>query len=297
MCTEADFTYDEATFEVTDKILKAFTEQGYIMLRGLFNPEELKKIKSVLEETDLVPKHGYGIPDATGRMPKMVLWRAPGTDVTGMVCRCEKVVTTSEKLLGGEVYHYSTKLMMKEPLIGGRQEWHQDYGYWYQNGLLFPDALSVFVAIDRCNKANGCLQVLPGSHKVGRIEHKFVAGQTGADLERVEHLKKVFPLTYMEMEPGDALFFHSNVLHASDANNSSNRRWALIMAYNRKSNNPLESLAPPFPRYTPLEKVPNSAILDCTNLTDFSGKEFLDPTADKTVKADTSNRSEQATKA
>lgn len=32
------------------------------------------------------------------------------------------------KLLGGEVYHYSTKLMMKEPLIGGRQEWHQDYG-------------------------------------------------------------------------------------------------------------------------------------------------------------------------
>ena len=32
------------------------------------------------------------------------------------------------QLLGGEVYHYSTKLMMKEPLIGGRQEWHQDYG-------------------------------------------------------------------------------------------------------------------------------------------------------------------------
>lgn len=28
----------------------------------------------------------------------MVLWRAPGTDVTGMVCRCEKVVTTSEKV-------------------------------------------------------------------------------------------------------------------------------------------------------------------------------------------------------
>lgn len=47
------------------------------------------------------------------------------------------------------------------------------------------------------------LQVLPGSHKAGRIEHKFVAGQTGADLERVEHLKKVFPLTYMEMEPGE----------------------------------------------------------------------------------------------
>lgn len=61
MATEADFTYDEATFEVTDEILKAFKEHGYIVLRGLFSPEELKKIKSVLEDTDLVPKYGYGV--------------------------------------------------------------------------------------------------------------------------------------------------------------------------------------------------------------------------------------------
>ncbi|XP_056009970.1 L-proline trans-4-hydroxylase-like isoform X3 [Ostrea edulis] len=250
------------------------------------------KVKVVVAEYRLEPLElgpSNLIPDSSGRMPKMVLWRAPGTDVSGMVCRCEKVVTTSEKLLEGEVYHYHTKIVMKDPLVGGRQEWHQDYGYWYQNGLLYPDAMSVFVAIDRCNKANGCLQVLPGSHKVGRIEHRSLAGQTGADLERVEHLKKIFPLTYMEMEPGDALFFHSNVLHASDENNSPNRRWALIMAYIRKSNNPVESMTGPFPRYTPLEKVPNSAILDCTNVTDFSGKDFLDPSTDKTVKADTSN--------
>ncbi|VDI60065.1 Hypothetical predicted protein [Mytilus galloprovincialis] len=47
---------------------------------------------------------------------------------------------------------------MKDPMVGGRQEWHQDYGYWYKNGLLYPDALSVFIPVDRCNKANGCLQ-------------------------------------------------------------------------------------------------------------------------------------------
>lgn len=40
----------------------------------------------------------FQIPDASGRMPRMVLWRAPGSDVTGMICRCEKVVTTSEKV-------------------------------------------------------------------------------------------------------------------------------------------------------------------------------------------------------
>ncbi|XP_021358064.1 uncharacterized protein LOC110453446 [Mizuhopecten yessoensis] len=285
-----EFKMEGTDLEVTEEMLKAFEEQGYILVRGLLSEEELTKVKHVLEDSDLVSTHGYGIPDSSGRMPKMVLWRAPGSDVTGMICRCEKIVTTSEKLLGGEVYHYSSKLMMKEPLIGGKQEWHQDYGYWYQNGLLTPDALSVFVAVDKCTKANGCLQILPGSHKCGRIEHKMVSGQTGADLDRVAELCKQLPLTHVEMDAGDALFFHSNVLHMSDPNDSNDRRWALIMAYNRASNNPVERLAAPFPRYTPTVKVPNSAILSCTNVSDFSGKAFLNPMDDKTVKADTNKQ-------
>ena len=48
----------------------------------------------------------------------------------GVLCRSEKMVTTSEQLLGGEVYHYHTKLMTKPPHTGWEQFWHQDYGYW-----------------------------------------------------------------------------------------------------------------------------------------------------------------------
>ena len=58
----------------------------------------------------------------------MALWNHPGEDSTGMVGRCEKVAGTMEKLLGGEVYHYHTKLMMKEAHTGGSFVWHQDYG-------------------------------------------------------------------------------------------------------------------------------------------------------------------------
>lgn len=43
---------------------------------------------------------GLQIPDGTGRECKMALWRHPGSDVTGMVARCEKVVDTSEKVVG-----------------------------------------------------------------------------------------------------------------------------------------------------------------------------------------------------
>ncbi len=45
-----------------------------------------------------------------------------------MVGRCEKVARTMSALLGGEVYHYHTKLTMKEPHTGGSFVWHQDYG-------------------------------------------------------------------------------------------------------------------------------------------------------------------------
>ena len=46
------------------------------------------------------------------------------------------------------------------------------------------------------------IQILRGSHKCGRIEHLMVAGQTGADLERVKEIEKVCPMEYVEMEPG-----------------------------------------------------------------------------------------------
>ncbi|KAK0042336.1 ectoine dioxygenase [Biomphalaria pfeifferi] len=258
-----EYTYSDK-FEVTNQVKNDFDEAGYIIVRGLLDTEELLKIN-----------------DSEGRKSRLCLWSHPGNDVTGMVGRCEKVAGTSEKLLGGEVYHYHTKLMMKEPFTGGEHVWHQDYGYWYKNGCLYPDMLTVFIAIDKCWKENGCLQILEGSHRCGRIEHVMVGGQTGADLERVDQLKKVLPLEFVELEPGDALFFHSNLLHNSAPNQSPYRRWAFLCAYNKASNNPVYEHH--HPQYTPLKKVSNSAIKECTNITDMSEKDFMDPSQDKTI--------------
>ena len=63
------------------------------------------------------------------------------------------------QLVGGEVYHYHTKIMMKPPRTGGQHLWHQDYGYWYTYGFVRPDMITAFIAVDDCMKSNGCLQV------------------------------------------------------------------------------------------------------------------------------------------
>ena len=143
-----------------------------------------------------------------------------------------------ERLLGGEVYHWHHKMILKEPFTGGAWEWHQDYGYWYNNGCLFPDLASCMIAVDRATKENGCLQVLRGSHRMGRIDHGKVGDQTGADMERVAAAMQRLELVHCEMEAGSAIFFHSNLLHCSAQNRSANPRWALICCYNAARNDP-----------------------------------------------------------
>jgi hypothetical protein len=82
--------------------------------------------------------------------------------------------------------------------------------------------------------------------------------QAGANLERVEEAKKRFELVHCTMEPGDVIFFHGNLLHASDRNNSDHPRWSMICCYNYKKNDPYKEAH--HPRYTPLVKVADEMI-------------------------------------
>ena len=49
--------------------------------------------------------------------------------------------------------------LLKDAKVGGAWAWHQDYGYWYQNGILFPNLCSVMIAVDKATEENGCMQV------------------------------------------------------------------------------------------------------------------------------------------
>ncbi len=148
--------------------------------------------------------------------------------------------------------------MLKEAKVGGAWEWHQDYGYWYSYGCLYPTMASCYVAVDPATRENGCLQVIPGSQKLGRMEHMKVGGQTGADPERVEAMLKRLSILYVIMEPGDGLFFHGNLLHRSDQNTSDHPRWALISCYNTKGNDPYKPSR--HPNYSPLSVLEDEVV-------------------------------------
>jgi ectoine hydroxylase len=216
-------------------------------------------MREAIETDPKIRDNFYNRNDASGLATRMALWNHPGDSVYGLAARSHRVVDTMEAMLGGEVYHYHSKLTAKEPFEGGAWEWHQDYGYWYHNGCVFPYMASVMVALDRADRSNGCLQVVRGSHLCGRIEHGVLEGeQVGADPVRVAQILERMELVYAEMDPGDGLFFHANTLHRSDQNRSPNRRWTVLFCYNAARNDPY--LEHHHPRYTPLVKVPDSAV-------------------------------------
>jgi ectoine hydroxylase len=241
-------------------VLEQYERDGYVVAKQMFSRQEIDLLRRAAKEDRDLDQHSFGKGDGEGGVVRLSLWNHPGDTIYGMFARCETVVNSAETLLGGEVYHYHSKMIMKDAKVGGAWAWHQDYGYWYQNGVLFPLLTSAFIAVDPATRENGCMQVLRGSHQLGRIEHVLTGDQAGADMERVKEAEKRLELVHVEMEPGDVLFFHANLLHRSDQNRSENPRWAMICCYNAARNDPYKEAH--HPRYTPLSKVPDSAILE-----------------------------------
>jgi ectoine hydroxylase-related dioxygenase (phytanoyl-CoA dioxygenase family) len=243
-----------------DEQLAAFAEDGYLLVRELFDQEEMAGLLAAAKSDTALGAEAYVRKDATGAESKLALRNElDDQSIYTAVVRSQRVAGVMTGLLGDEVYHYHHKMMLKEPHVGGAWEWHQDYGYWYNFGCLFPDMASCMIAVDRAVRANGCLQVLRGSHKIGRVDHRTTGEQVGADPERVAAAIDRFELVHCEMEAGDALFFHANLLHCSGKNDSDKPRWSLICCYNTRHNDPIGTNQR-HPNYSPLEIWPDQRV-------------------------------------
>lgn len=214
-----------------------FSNDGYVLKKNLFSEDEINKLKKFIESSSDKKNDARETRSSTGKL-SITLWDHPSDDLFGKFSTNERIVKPMEEYLGDEVYHYHSKIIWKKPGDGGF-DWHQDYGYWYHNACLYPDMGSCFIMLDRATKENGCLKVLKGSHKVGRIGHGVSdTPEQTADMERIAELEKRHESVYITAEPGDVLFFHANLLHSSDENKSSDSRRTLIVCFNTKSNNP-----------------------------------------------------------
>jgi ectoine hydroxylase-related dioxygenase (phytanoyl-CoA dioxygenase family) len=272
-------------FQLSFQQEEKYKRDGFLIVKNFLKKEEIEKLYSIATDDDTLRKHAFDLNDQSGKKTKLTLWYTPGNDAYGLLTKSERMVNSVDKLMEGEsaVCHFHSKLMQKEPRVGGAWEWHQDYGYWYKNEFLFPDQMmSVMIAITEANKENGCLQVIKGSHKMGRIEHGFTGEQVGASQHYVDLALKTMELVYVEIMPGDALFFYSNLLHRSEANLSGAPRWSVISVYNRSENIPYNE--PSQSSTVPLQAVPDEALMEWENENIGDAAHFLEKEKDEALK-------------
>ena len=248
-------------FQPTTAQINQYRNDGFFVVEGLLDTEEVQLLKTIAKADQKLQREAASRGDGEGGAIRLVVENEVHDDIYGAIVRSRRIVDTMETLLEGEVYHYHHKMILKEPYVGGAWAWHQDYGYWYHNGCLAPLLASCLIAVDRATRKNGCLQVLRGSHLLGRFDHGQVGEQTGiADRERLDAALAREELIHCELAPGSAIFFHCNLIHRSDQNTSPDPRWAYICCYNAKRNDPYKESR--HPRYTLLEKWPDDRILE-----------------------------------
>lgn len=220
---------------LTEELVANYHRDGYVLVPNLFKSTE---VAAMIDDigSERVVSHTRGNEDTSGKKARLAIWHELGDDIWAAASTNPRIVNAVRILLGEEIAFFHGKVMLKEAGTGGAWEWHQDYGYWYNQGFVYPRMISAFVALDAATKENGCLQVLRGSHKLDRLDHGKVGAQTGADPARIPLLEPLFERVYVEMPSGSCLFFHSNLLHCSGPNESAHHRRSFIICYNALAN-------------------------------------------------------------
>ncbi|NEP14316.1 MAG: phytanoyl-CoA dioxygenase family protein [Symploca sp. SIO2C1] len=250
----------KATRSLTQSEMTHYREDGYVIVHGLFDRDEMMQVQSVCQEDPNLTKSLRTIIDHQGKTWHASLWNGLNDSLVSIVTRTARMVEAAEEIAGEECYHLHSKIVQKPPHDQSCVDWHQGFYSWYNEGFFFADPIvTCTIAITENTKDNGCLQVIKKSHFLGRINHVDVGNSHMCDPHRMDKILERLELINCEMAPGDAIFFHANTIHGSQQNKTDDTRILMHCHYNAISNQPFPEYQE-FHPYFPLEKLPDSAI-------------------------------------
>ncbi|MGH9802967.1 MAG: phytanoyl-CoA dioxygenase family protein [Blastocatellia bacterium] len=141
----------------------------------------------------------------------------------------EALLNTIQSLLGGDILVFGTLVFYKPPQDPGYASWHQDSVY---SSLHLTPSISAWIALTPSNAANGCMRVIPGSHKQGLLNHTTAGDETNL-LKRGEQITTVDEAEAVDvvLQPGELSLHHSTIVHGSNPNTSGEPRIGFIVRF------------------------------------------------------------------
>jgi phytanoyl-CoA hydroxylase len=212
-----------------------FSENGYLVVDQVFLPEEVTIFQRACDDLAAL---GAGLATSTDRLKmkvfddniKLVQQVGDPHEMSGVwldLVKDTRLLDMTEALLGPNLLVYYSQLMMKAPRQGFTAPWHQDFAF-FPHGK--AGILACTVAIDDATLENGCIRVIPGSHRLGLINHYNRDGLfTGVVQD--EHAFDASSEVALTAKAGSVIFWHSLTLHASHPNRTEQPRRALVIEY------------------------------------------------------------------
>lgn len=245
---------------LSDEEIARYHEDGFLVVRRFFDPDEVAPIVDVCEQD---PQFGGAAqPYATRGTPTSVVsWNEFDDDsLFGLLPRLERMADAVTRLQGTEMYNYHSLLVRKGPHQKSKFSWHTGYGGFYYDGILFPEMLTCFVAVTDHTRSNGCTRMIRGSHKMGRLDHMLVDGEVVAHPERMPAILERMEVVDIEMDQGDVVFLDDCTLHDSGPNTTHGTRINMVLRYNAAFNEPFDLETQAAHRYRPLVPVADDAL-------------------------------------
>lgn len=205
---------------LTEQLLDQYEREGIVFPIKVFSAEEAGRFRTEIES--VVDDCGTG---PLRRLDSLHLF----FDWAYKLVTHQALLDTIEGLLGTELLIDGTLVFYKPPHDSSYVSWHQDSVY---SGWHLTPSTSAWIALTPSHRANGCMRVIPGSHKQGLLNHVNVRDDSnlvrrGEQVEIVDESQAVDVV----LQPGEISMHHSTIVHGSNPNTSDDPRIGFIVRF------------------------------------------------------------------
>uniref|UniRef100_A0A671XM48 Phytanoyl-CoA dioxygenase, peroxisomal n=1 Tax=Sparus aurata TaxID=8175 RepID=A0A671XM48_SPAAU len=243
----AQYTFDNDLLTPEQRLF--YEENGFILIKNLVSEEDIDKFRNEFERIcrqevkvpglvvmrDLAIVKSEFVPDQKAVSKLQDYQEDPELFRSLYKCVCSQLILNYvECFTGPNIMAMHTMLINKPPDAGkktSRHPMHQDLHY-------FPfrpadKIVCAWTAMERVNRQNGCLVVLPGTHTGTLQEHDYPEWEGGVNkmYHGVRGYDPQHPRVHLEMEKGDTVFFHPLLIHGSGMNQTQGFRKAISCHY------------------------------------------------------------------
>ena len=236
--------------ELTRQQIEDYHRDGFIVIPNCYSSEEVRAIRADTErlcgiEADSIFRERSGAVRSIFRVHEK---DGPvASPQYRALSRTPRLLRPVMQTLGSdEVYIAHTKVNTKSALEGTGWLWHQDFGYWVHDGYPENDMLTAMVMLSDTQEIHGALYMIPGSHKLGLLDHYYDDSQAAYQLPQRavqrNQIKKILETSGAPVpivgKAGTLVLFHCLTIHGSGVNMSAESRWQAYITYNRVANRP-----------------------------------------------------------